>query len=90
MTAFANSLAIRGTSCDGALHIGHHVETQGAVAHIINQSGVMEHQRGIIIGQRDIIASQCCRMGTDGQAQKVEHGLAVLRMTHHGKCREQG
>ena len=63
-------------------HIGHEVQVQRLVAHAADKCRVMENQCCIVLGQRDVVTTQCSNMGTDGKAQKTVHFLALLCCCH--------
>ena len=74
----AGSLHEGGTGRLGPFHIGHEVEVDGAVADIVDECRVLEDEGGIVIDERDVVAAECCRMGTYWQPQEVVGRLALL------------
>ena len=39
---------------------------------------IVENECGVVVSQCDVVSTQCSHMGTDGQAQKTVHFLALL------------
>ena len=85
---FARSLQEGGTGRLGPFHIGHEVEVDGAVADIVDECRVLEDEGGIVIDERDVVAAECCRMGTHRQPQEVVGRLTLLG-TERGEWREE-
>ena len=44
----------------------------------------MEDNSGVVIVECDIIATQCCHVGTDRQSQKAKYLLTLLGMNLEG------
>ena len=86
---FAHKLMVAGSGRERALHIGHHAERQLTVAGCIDQGRIVEHQCAVVVANGDIVAAQCCHVGTDRQPQEVEHGAAVLRPQNENKGRQE-
>ena len=50
----------------------------------------MENQRGVVVGQCDVVASDSCHMGTDWQSEEIVGGGALLREGRKdGKMRDE-
>ena len=56
----------------------HFAEVDALVANPIEQGRIVENKRGIVVRQCDIVATQCCHMGTDRKAQEAIDLLALL------------
>ena len=70
-----------------AAHVVHVVEPGRAVAHRGCQGGVGEDERGVVLDDGDILATQRGSMRTHGEAQEVVFSLALLSPCQRGqKC----
>ena len=78
--AFTGILLVGGAGRDRALHVGHHVQGQTAVAGIIDKGRIVEDERGVVVGNGDVVTAQGCHVSAHRQPQKIEGGLAVLSL----------
>src|SRR5574344_2995178 len=71
-------LCERSTGQFHPLHICHVIQVHRLVADRRNESRVVEHQRRVVLDNRNIITTQSRRMGTHRQAKEVIIGLTLL------------
>ena len=63
-----------------AMPIGHHVQVQRAVCHVVDECRIMKDKCCVVLCQGRVVTAQSCRMSTDGQTQEIIDGLALLRL----------
>ena len=75
---FADTLDKGSAGSLGTLHVGHVVEVDGLVADAVDQGRVVEDERGIVVSQGDVVATQGCHMGAHWQTEEIVGRLTLL------------